>query len=462
MTTDSHRNHPDAAPAEPAARLAARRDRAVRAAVAHRLIDADRPVIGLLDVTGIRSAATALRTAFAGITPPGTAVLHTFAVKAAALVPVLRLLAEEGMGCEVASPGELALARAADVPPERTVLDSPAKTPAELREALAAGIAVNADNPDELNRLDALLAAGRTASPLGMRVNPQVGGGTIEALSTATATSKFGVALRDEGARDWVVRAYLDRPWLTRLHTHTGSQGVPLELMAQGVRAAYELAEDINRAAGRQQVDTLDIGGGLPVNFASDDVLPGFGDYAGALRTAAPGLFDGRYGLVTEFGRSLVAKYGTVLARVEYAKTAGGRPIAVTHAGAQLAVRTVYAPESWPLRVAAYGPDGHPKPADPLVSQDVAGPCCFAGDLLAVARPLPPLASGDLAALLDTGAYYFSNHFAYNSLPRPGVYGFAAPGDGPVRFATVRSPQSVEEIVAESGGAHPGALTGLD
>lgn len=482
MTTDPRR-HPltpatpspaftPAAPATPpgspaadgsgaAARLAARRDRAVRAAVAQGLIGPDHPVAGLLDVTGVRAAATALHTAFAEVTAEGTPVLHTFAVKAAALVPVLRLLAEEGMGCEVASPGELALARAAGVPAAHTVLDSPAKTPAELREALALGIAVNADNPEELARLDGLVAAARTASPLGMRVNPQVGGGTIEALSTATATSKFGVALRDEGAREWVVRAYLDRPWLTRLHTHTGSQGVPLELMAQGVRAAYELAEEINRAAGRHQVDTLDIGGGLPVNFASDDVLPGFADYARALRTAVPGLFDGRYGLVTEFGRSLVAKYGTVLARVEYAKTAGGRPIAVTHAGAQLAVRTVYAPGSWPLRVAAYDPEGRPKPATPLVSQDVAGPCCFAGDLLAVARPLPPLAAGDHAALLDTGAYYFSNHFAYNSLPRPGVYGFAETDGGGVRFATVRSPQSVEEIVAESGGAHAASLSGL-
>ncbi|MFF8815841.1 diaminopimelate decarboxylase [Streptomyces pactum] len=448
--------------------------------MAQGLIGPDRPVIGLLDVAGIRAAARALHAAFARVTAPGTPVLHTFAVKAAALVPVVRLFAEEGLGCEVASPGELAVARAAGVGPEHTVLDSPAKTPAELREALALGIAVNADNLGELARLDALVAAGGTASPLGLRINPQIGGGTIEALSTATATSKFGVALRDAGARDRVVRAFLDRPWLTRLHTHTGSQGVPLELMVQGVRAAYELAEEINRAAGRRQVDTLDIGGGLPVNFASDTTAPTFADYADALRSAVPGLFDGRYGLVTEFGRSLIAKYGTVLARVEYAKEAGGRPIAVTHAGAQLAVRTVYAPGSWPLRVAAYGPDGHPKPESPLVEQDVAGPCCFAGDLLAVARPLPPLAPGDLTALLDTGAYYFSHHFAYNSLPRPGVYGFVtggaggdggngtqsgggggAGGDGGVRFATVRSPQTVAEIVAESGGAHPDALSGL-
>ncbi|WP_406068858.1 diaminopimelate decarboxylase [Streptomyces sp. NBC_01020] len=442
----------------------ARREQAVRAAVATGLAGPESPVVGLLDIHGIRSGAAALRAAFEEVTPPGTSVLHAFAVKAAPLVPVLRLLADEGIGAEVASAGELALARAAGVRPAHTVLDSPAKTPAELREALAIGIAVNADNPQELARLDALVRSAPTASPLGLRVNPQTGAGSIGALSTATATSKFGVALRDEGAREWVVRAFLDRPWLNRLHTHSGSQGVPLELMAEGVRAVHELAEEINAAAGRQQIDTIDIGGGLPVNFSSDGETPTYAEYARLLKTTAPGLLDGRYGLVTEFGRSLLAKHGTILARVEYAKSAGGRAIAVTHAGVQVATRTVYAPASWPLRIAAYDSEGRPSTA-PVTAQDIAGPACFAGDLLAEDRELPLLGQGDYVAVLDTGAYYFAHHYAYNSLARPAVYGFAAgaaaetaSGARGVRFATVRDAQSVAEIVAESGGAHTDAL----
>ncbi|MER7051591.1 diaminopimelate decarboxylase [Streptomyces sp. NPDC000351] len=437
---------------------AARRDDAVRAAVEQGLLGPDAPIVGLLDVAGIRESAAELRAAFEAVTAPGTSVLHAFAVKATPLVPVLRLLHEEGIGAEVASPGELALSRAAGVPPERTVLDSPAKTPGELREALALGIAVNADNPQELERIDALMAEGASASPLGIRVNPQVGGGSIEALSTATATSKFGVALRDEGAREWVVRAYLDRPWLTRLHAHTGSQGIPLALMAEGVAATYALAEEINERAGRRQVDTLDIGGGLPVNFASDETTPTYAEYARVLREAVPGLFDGRYGLVTEFGRSLLAKHGTVVARVEYAKSAGGRPVAVTHAGVQVATRTVYTPGAWPLRISAYDGEGSPKEG-PDVVQDVAGPACFAGDLLAVGRAMPLLEQGDYAAALDTGAYYFAHHYAYNSLARPGVHGFLTGGPGDVAFATVREAQTVGEIVTEAGGEHAAALT---
>jgi diaminopimelate decarboxylase len=95
------------------------------------------------------------------------------------------------------------------------------------------------------------------------------------------------------------------------------------------------------------------------------------------------------------------------------------------------------------------------------VVQDVAGPACFAGDLLAEGQALPLLEQGDHAAALDTGAYYFAAHYAYNSLARPGVYGFVPDGSGGVAFATVRKPQTVAEIVAESGGAHAAALTTL-
>ncbi|WP_060179936.1 diaminopimelate decarboxylase [Streptomyces sp. IMTB 1903] len=439
---------------------AERRDRVVRAAVEQGLVggsDSSAPLVCLLDTDGIRASAAALTSAFAHALAPGTPVLHAFAVKAAPLVPVLRLLAAAGLGCEVASPGELALARAAGVPADRTVLDSPAKTAAELREALALGIAVNADNRQELERLDALVAAAPTASPIGVRINPQTGAGAIAALSTATSTSKFGVALRDPGAREWLVRAFLDRPWLTRLHVHSGSQGVPLELIAQGVRELHALAEEVNAAAGRRRIDTLDIGGGLPVDFTSDEAAPTYARYVAVLREAVPALFDGSYGLVTEFGRSLLAKHGLVLARVEYTKDSGSRPIALTHAGVQLATRTAYAPAAWPVRILPYDAKGAPKAGRP-VAQDVAGPACFAGDLLATARELPPLAPGDLIGVPDTGAYFFTAHYGYNSLPRPAVHGFTVTTRGRVRFSLARPAQSAADIVAEAGGAFGDAL----
>lgn len=435
---------------DPAAESAARRDQAVRAAVEQGLVGPAAPIAGLLDITGIRASAAALRAAFDAVTPDGTPVLHAFAVKASPLVPVLRLLRDAGIGAEVASPGELAIARAAGCRARahgpRLARQDPGRAArgprARHRRERGQSAGARPHRRDD--------PVGAHPLPVGLRVNPQIGGGSIGALSTATATSKFGVGLRDEGAREWIVQAYLDRPWLTRLHAHSGSQGLPLELMVRGVAATYELAEEINERAGRRQIDTIDIGGGLPVNFGSDEESPTHAQYARRLKSRVPGLLDGRYGLVTEFGRSLLAKHGTILARVEYAKSAGARPIAVTHAGVQVAARTVYAPASWPLRIAAYDTKGRPK-SGPPVGQDIAGPACFAGDLLAENRPLPLLEQGDYAAALDTGAYYFAHHYSYNSLARPGIYGFSTRADE-VRFAAVREPQTLDEIVAEAGG----------
>jgi diaminopimelate decarboxylase len=432
------------------------RDAALAHAVRDGLLGPRSPLIGLLDVDGVLGAVDALNEAFAG---PAT-VQHTFAAKACGLVPVLRLLADAGMGCEVASPGELEQALAAGFPYDRIVFDSPAKTVEELEFALAHGIAINLDNFQELARVDLLLAGREPAGPIGLRVNPQVGAGAIGAMSTATATSKFGVALRDPGAVEAVTGAFAARPWLNRLHAHVGSQGCPLPLIAQGVRAAHDLAERINERLGRDQITGLDIGGGLPVNFDDEDDRPTYADYVAELRAAAPGLLDGRYTLVTEFGRSLLAKSGTVATLVEYTKSAGGRQIAVTHAGAQVATRTVFMPGSWPLRVGVFDASGRPKQG-PTQVVDIAGPCCFAGDLTATGRELPVVEPGDVVALYDTGAYYFSSHFSYNSLPRPAVYGYRAGADGQVRFAPVREAQSVHEVVEESGLAQADALVAL-
>ncbi|MFJ1735342.1 diaminopimelate decarboxylase [Streptomyces sp. NPDC088254] len=424
---------------------------AVRQAVADGLLGADRPLAGFLDVRGVRDSVAGLHEAFGDVPD----VLHTFAAKACALVPVLRLLAEAGMGCEVASPGELRLALDAGFPPARIVLDSPAKTRAEIHEALSLGVALNADSLAELERVDELRPTG-SSSVIGLRVNPQVGAGAIGAMSTATAHSKFGVALRDPGARERVVEAFARRPWLTRLHAHVGSQGCPLPLIGRGLAALHRLAEEIDARAGRRQITSLDLGGGLPVNFEDDCVTPTYAAYVATLTAAEPALLDGRYRLVTEFGRSLLAKNGFLAARVEYVKEAGGRRVAVTHAGAQVATRTVFMPQDWPVRVSAYGPDGTPKEG-PALPHDVAGPLCFAGDVVAHERPLPELAEGDWVVLHDTGAYYFSAPWAYNSLPRPGVYGCLRREDR-VEFATVRTPQTVREISAESGLAHGDAL----
>ena len=444
------------------------------------VLDDATPVLGLIDLDHIAEAYERLSQAFAGAHD----VLHAVACKAVPLRPLLRFYAEAGAGCEVASSGELELALAAGFAPEAIVFDSPAKTWSELRRAVELGVSMNVDNFEELERLDAIHGTQATSASLGMRINPQSGIGTIGALSTATQTSKFGIGLADPGAREAVIEAYLNRPWLNQIHVHSGSQGISLDQAAAGIETVVQLAKEVNaRAAARagtaaagagepsqrdtpgRRITRIDIGGGLPVNFAGEDITPTFAEYREILESRAPELFE--FDIVTEFGRALLAKAGTILTHVEYAKTTGGRRIAMTHAGVQVATRTAYAPADWPLRILPFDPQGNPKTAEEVLT-DVAGPACFAGDLLASNRLLPRLDAGDIVAVPDTGAYYFSNPFSYNLLPRVPIYGYrvksgalppnqigvgtaAEPDLGDVEFQLIRLGQSLEEILAEAG-----------
>lgn len=452
-------------------------------------LDDATPVIGLVDLDQIATAYQRLSSTFAG----RSEVLHAVACKAVPLQPLLRFYADAGAGCEVASPGELELALSAGFAPESIVFDSPAKTMTELKRAVSLGVSMNIDNFEELERLDAIFHgqttsakapdSGATSSKasdsgaasvrVGVRINPQSGTGTIGALSTATQTSKFGIGLADPGARESLIEAYLARPWLTQIHVHSGSQGISLDQAAAGIDVVVELAKEVNalaaQAHGRdRQITRIDIGGGLPVNFAGEDITPTFAEYRAVLQEQVPDLFD--FDIITEFGRSLLAKAGTILTYVEYAKTTGGRRIAMTHAGVQVATRTAYAPDDWPLRILPFDPYGNPKSAE-AVPTDVAGPACFAGDLLARDRMLPRLEAGDIVAVPDTGAYYFSNPFSYNLLPRVPVFGYRVSagtvdadahdhlGEGEVEFLLIRRGQSLSEVLAEAGETRLQPLT---
>lgn len=419
------------------------KERVLQQAVRSGILGEDLPLVGFVDTEAVKRTVNNLYTAFPGH------FKHTFAAKANTMSRALELLLSTGMGCEVASPGELAQALKSGFAPENIVYDEPAKTRAILKRVLEAGVGLNIDNFQEFEIIRELMLEQKSSSIIGFRINPQVGAGSIAAMSTATGTSKFGVALEDEGNRQRLIDIYKANPWMTSIHTHVGSQGCALELMFAGISKVVELAETINDEIGHQQIRIIDIGGGLPVNFDSEEVNPTFEDYSSALADSVPILFSGRYTVKTEFGRSIMAKSGFIAARVEYTKSSGGRLIATTHAGAQIAARTVFMPKLWPLRISALDGEGNLKHGDP-VAQDIAGPCCFAGDLVAHNRELPRLERGDYILLHDTGAYYFSNPFFYNSLPAAAVYGVTIERDE-VEFDLWRKQQTIDEMLSVIG-----------
>lgn len=419
----------------------ARKKALVKKAIENGILNTETQSIGIMDYDGLSETVAALKTAF-----PAPFV-HTFAVKANALIDVLSHLRQNGLGAEVASSGELAAALAAGFSPQQIVFDAPAKTEEDLRTALTHGVAINLDNMQEFERVKALKESlPDNDSLIGFRINPQIGAGKISSTSTATATSKFGYALADAGNETALIDCYLAHPWLRSLHTHSGSQGCDFSLMTQGIARIVQLAQTINERAGFSQITHLDIGGGLPVNFDSEAITPTFTDYANILREAIPALFSGEFVVKTEFGRAIAAKNGVILSRVEYDKNMGGRHIALTHAGAQILTRTVFLPEAWRLRVSAFSASGEYK-ADDLVETDIGGPCCFAGDLVAKARMLPRLLQNDFIMIHETGGYYFSNHFDYNSLPAIAVYAMQGTDDA-LTFRLIRAKASLAQVLA--------------
>ena len=137
-------------------------------------------------------------------------------------------------------------------------------------------------------------------------------------------------------------RAYLTIPWLNGVHVHVGSQTIPLDLMYSGIKTVVEFARSINKKLGKQKIQWIDIGGGLPVNFETEDdhndKVPSFKQYWEKL-SSIPELSSGEYRVITEFGRRVFSKCGFIASRIEYVKTSGGLDIALQHVGADLLIR---------------------------------------------------------------------------------------------------------------------------
>jgi diaminopimelate decarboxylase len=392
---------------------------------------ADSSVV-LYDLDMLEERLAAVREAF----PPGA--LHAVAIKANPLPPVLAFLSGLGAGAEAASLPELHLAMDAGIPIERIVFDSPAKTEEELRLALALDVYVNADNLDELSRLERLAASMGRTPRAGLRVNPQVGLGRIAATSVAGRYSKFGVPM---ARRREIKAAFARYSWLEGLHVHVGSQGCPLELLVAGVGVAYDLAVEINGERGSGWVRQFDIGGGLPAAYRDEDAPPTPARYAEALAVRCPGLFDGTFALVTEFGRTLFAPCAMAASRVEYVKIQPGHRTAILHLGADFFVRECYNPKSWSHRTTLFDHEGRGKAGRPGVWH-LAGPLCFAGDFPVWRARLPAIEPGDWVMIRDVGAYTLSMWSRYNSRQMPRVLGWRSGA-----FSVLREREEPQDVV---------------
>jgi diaminopimelate decarboxylase len=333
---------------------------------------------------------------------PGEVV---YASKAFPCTAVLRVFAEEGLACDVASGGELHLALRAGFAPERLYLHGNAKSEAELRAALEAGVGtVVLDNEDEAARLRALGGGPRLLA----RVIPGVEADTHEHILTGQAGSKFGMTPE-------VVRELAGRVDLAGLHMHIGSQLRSLDPYRRAVAALAQVGE----------FEVYDLGGGLAVPYVPGEETVGAEEWVAGMVAAAHAELGEDRSLVLEPGRALVAAAGVTLYTVESVKPglAGERIVAVDGG------------MSDNLRPMLYGAAYDAALADRMDADGstctVVGKHCESGDVLVRDVRLPDPRPGDVLVTPVTGAYGHAMANNYNGVPRPPVI-FCSGGDARV------------------------------
>ena len=333
-----------------------------------------------------------------------------YAVKANSSLAILKMLSGLGCGFDIVSGGELErVRRAAPEALGRVVLSGVGKQVWEIDAALDAGILLfNVESEAELEVLSArAVALGKTAR-IALRVNPDVFAETHPYISTGLREHKFGIAI--ERARE-VYRHAAKLPGLdpAGVSVHIGSQIRAVGPFAESLQRVRSLIEEL-RADGLD-MRYIDGGGGFGIEYtnAPFDPAGSVADYAASLRAVLEGL--GCH-LLLEPGRFVVAQAGALLTRVLFTKQNGAKHFVITDAAMNDLIR--------PALYQAHH-EILPVIRDDRARQtaDIVGPVCESGDFFARDRETPELRGGDLALLLDAGAYGMTQASNYNTRVRP-------------------------------------------
>ncbi len=392
------------------------------------------------DVETIRNRIQAYRQALA--TYPGQTRL-TYASKAFLCPALARLMTSEGVGLEVASAGELFIARRGGADPAQMHLHGNNKTRLDLSEALAAGVGrIVVDNATELDLLADLAAERQQPVNIWLRVTPDVAVETHHRYTvTGAADSKFGFPLKEvevvagrileeaktrgdgEARRRNIsspLRLFTSSPLrLTGLHVHLGSHFHDATPVVRAVERLLDLAVRLREQYG-WEMQELCPGGGWGVPYHPTDLpMPVESFVTNLMAAIAEGCH--RRGLslpeiTLEPGRSLVAQAGVAL------YTVGGRkeiPGVRTYVSIDGGLADNPRPALYQAKYTALLANRANEPETETVA--VAGPFCESGDVLIQAVDLPVAASGDLLAVPVAGAYQLSMSSNYNAALRPAV-----------------------------------------
>ncbi len=341
----------------------------------------------------------------------------SYAAKAFLCTAMARLVAEEGLGLDVASEGELHVALAARVPPERLVLHGNNKSEAELRRGLEVGVGrVVVDSHDELDRIEALVAAGARPPKALVRVTPGVDAHTHEYVTTGRDDSKFGFGLASGAAAEAVERAGRSQAVdLVGVHAHIASNVFLLSSFAKAVERLAPFVTGLD-------LPELSLGGGLGVAYVAGEESPSLSEWATVLTKAcADAGIHAR--LSVEPGRALVAAAALTLYRVGTVKELPGiRTYVSVDGGMSDNPRPVLYGSGYEAFLPRAAGAERPR------TVTVVGKHCESGDVVVRDATVPAdLRVGDVLATPVTGAYGHSMASNYNKVPRPPVV-FVADG----------------------------------
>ena len=359
----------------------------------------------------IRAQARAYRAAAPG-------ALIVYGTKAFANVAVLRLLADEGVGADVSTLGELAFAREAGLTGDRILFHGNNKSDEELRAAADAGATVVLDAPDEPAR--AAAAGVRRAL---VRLTPGVEAVTHQSIQTAHDESKFGLA--PDAALRAIAQARELGIEVAGVHFHVGSQLARVEESLVAVDRLVAFCERAERELGWRP-SVLDIGGGLGIRYTREELVPAIEEFVPPLLERLP---DAQ--VVLEPGRSLVGRAGVTLYRVGVVKESGGVSYVAVDGGMSDNPR----PQLYGARYEALLANRAEELADGVFR--IAGKHCESGDVLIDAVALPHPRRGDLLAVPATGAYTLAMASTYNGVPNPAAVLVASGG---ARLIRARQP----------------------
>ena len=393
----------------------------------------------LLDEATFRTSCRAYRAALARHYP-GASSAH-YASKALLNSALARLVAEEGLGLDVVSGGELNVALRAGFPAERIHLHGNAKPRAELEQALAAGIGkIVVDTLDELDLLAQLTASRAIPQTILLRLAPDIAADTHAHMETGRATSKFGIPL---DALDAAATRIAAAPGLrlAGLHTHLGSQILDYAPIMQAVGVLLDCAAQLR---DRHQLDVTEIspGGGLGTPYTADQPIPNIDAYvaaiAQAMREGCAARGFALLRLVVEPGRSIIARAGVALYEILATKRLpgdGGRgmgnggvvaqpPSPIPHPPTRYlhidgGMADNIRPALYAARYTALLANRASAPADEVVH--IAGRYCESGDVLIRDIALPRAELGEILAVATAGAYTLSMASNYNLVPRPAL-----------------------------------------